>query len=126
MRRLFLLMVLASAVAAASLADTASAGCNRPNSRPRYRKSQPPVTSWHGWHYHSAWGMPLALLVPPTAELQTKWGWGVGNTQVVPIWPQFARDYPGPGQYDPRVFKPTPPWPSHTDQFGVYCIRGPW
>jgi hypothetical protein len=21
---------------------------------------------------------------------------------------------------------PTPYWPSHTDQFGVYPVRGPW
>ena len=24
------------------------------------------------------------------------------------------------------VFKATPHWPSHTDQFGVYPVRGPW
>ena len=24
------------------------------------------------------------------------------------------------------VFKATPYWPTHTDQFGVYPVRGPW
>jgi len=122
MRRILLLTVLALAVAV--FAETASAGGTR---RPgTVGRSRTPMTSWHNWYYHAAWGMPVALVVPPTAELQTKWGWGVGNTQVVPIWPQFSRNYPGPGQYDPRLFKPTPPWPSHTDQFGVNYVRGPW
>jgi hypothetical protein len=67
----------------------------------------------------------VALVVPPTAEYQTKWGWGVGNTRVVPIAPQFGRNYPGPAV--PGIgFQPTPRWPSHTDQFGVYYVRGPW
>jgi hypothetical protein len=82
--------------------------------------------SWHGGYYHSAWGMPVALVVPPTAEFQTHWGWGVGNTRITPIWHQFQRNYPGPGFYERGSVRPTPPWPSDTDQFGVYYIRGPW
>ena len=68
----------------------------------------------------------MALVVPPTAELQSHWGWGVGSTGVTRIYHQFQRDYPGPGFYNPKMFKPTPPWPSHTNQFGVYYVRGPW
>lgn len=81
---------------------------------------------WHGGYYHSAWGMPVALVISPKVELQTNWGWGVGNTRVTPVFHQFHRNYPGPGSYHPSQFKPTPYWPSDTDQFGVYYVRGPW
>jgi len=36
--------------------------------------------SWNECYYNPAWGMPTALVVPPTASYQTNWGWGVGNT----------------------------------------------
>jgi hypothetical protein len=85
-----------------------------------------PCSPWHGYYYDPAWGMPIALVVPPTAETQTHYGWGVGNTRVTTIYHQFHRDYGGPGVYNRRNFLPTPPWPSDTDQFGVYYIRGPW
>ena len=81
---------------------------------------------WHGNYYHTAWGSPVALVVPPTAEAQTQWGWGVGNTRIVPICPQFRRAWPGPGRFDRSAFKPTPRWPSDTNQFGAYYVRGPW
>ena len=81
---------------------------------------------WHGGYYNVAWGMPVALVVPPNVETQTHWGWGVGSTRVTPIRHQFRRDWPGQGQYDRSSFRPTPHWPSHTDQFGTYHIRGPW
>ena len=80
---------------------------------------------WVGNYYHTMWGQPVALVVPPTAELQTHWNWGVAQTRVTPIWPQFGRDYPGP-YAGGRGFLPTPKWPSSTDQFGVYYVRGPW
>ena len=81
--------------------------------------------SWPGQYYHTAWGTPVALVVPPTAGLQTNWGWGVGNTRVSPIYPQFGRAWPGVyGGGGP--FYPTPLWPSDTNQFGVYYVRGPW
>jgi hypothetical protein len=80
---------------------------------------------WACGYYHTMWGQPVALIVPPTAELQTHWNWGVAQTAVTPIWPQFSREYPGP-YYGGRGFLPTPRWPSSTDQFGVYYVRGPW
>ena len=86
----------------------------------------PEASAWHGNYYHTAWGMPVALLVPPTAKTQIGWGWGVGNTRHWWIHSQFHRNWPGPGSYDPRTFRPTPRWPSDTDQFGVYYVRGPW
>jgi len=81
---------------------------------------------WHGAYYHTAWGTPVVQLVPPNVELQTHWGWGVGNTYVTPICSQFSRCWPGQPVYDRSLFRPTPPWPSHTDQFGAYYMRGPW
>jgi hypothetical protein len=68
----------------------------------------------------------VALVVPPTAEVETLWGWGVGNTRIAPICHKFRRGWPGPGSYNRGAFQPTPGWPSDTDQFGIYYIRGPW
>ena len=80
---------------------------------------------WHGNYWHTAWGQPVALVVPPTAEMQTHYNWGVCGTRVTRIYNQFGYDYPGPyGGGMP--FLPTPNWPSSTDQFGVYYVRGPW
>ena len=82
--------------------------------------------SWHANYYKVGWGGPVALVVPPTAEAQFSYGWGVGNTRVSPICPQFHRNWPGPASYDPRILRPTPRWPSDTDQFGVYYVHSPW
>lgn len=82
--------------------------------------------SWQAGYYDPAWGMPVALVAPPNARTQTNWGWGVGNTRVTRNQYQFQRNYPGPLSYDPRGFQPIPAWPSDTNQFGVYYIRGPW
>jgi len=89
---------------------------------------------WHGHYRHTQYSQPLALVIPPTASRQTAWSWGVGNTTVTPTYHQFGRAYPGAGPqptggpyWHPRQrFAPTPRWPSHTDQFGVYYVRGPW
>lgn len=94
--------------------------------RGRVAARQAAATSWHGHHYKPEWGMPLALVVPPTATSQTHWGWGVGNTRVTPIYHQYQRGWTGLGAYDQRMYRPVPPWPSDTDQMGVYYIRGPW
>lgn len=89
--------------------------------------------SWHAGYYHTGWGAPVALVVPPTARMQTRMGWGVSQSTVTPIYHQFERPYPSavtadgtavPGMCLP--LQPTPRWPSHTDQFGVYYVRGPW
>ncbi len=83
---------------------------------------------WHCNYYHTEWGAPVALVMPPTAELTTNMGWGVSNTRVTHICHQFARPYPGPGtgQADGRPLMPTPHWPSDTTQFGVYPVRAPF
>ena len=119
MRRLLLIAVTASALGTLGLAGSAEALDLCACCGPQWH-------SWHGGYYNVAWGTPVALVVPPNTETQYRWGWGVGNTRVVPIYSQFQRNWPGPGSYDPRMFRPTPHWPSDTDQFGVYYIRGPW
>lgn len=82
--------------------------------------------AWYGNYYNAAWGAPVAVVVPPTAEFQTHWGWGVGNTRITTIDHQFSRNWPGPAQGGGVPLRPTPHWPSDTDQFGYYYIRGPW
>lgn len=84
--------------------------------------------SWHSAWYDPAEGRPIALVVPPTAEFQTQYGWGVPSSRVAPIYHQFRRPYPGPGAVaggGGRLL-PTPNQPSDTVQFGVNAIRGPW
>ncbi len=83
-------------------------------------------SSWHDYYYDPAWGMPVAVVVPPRAKAQTAWGWGVGNTRVTGIPHQFQPGYPAQGFYYRNLYQPTPPWPSDTTQFGYYYIRGPW
>ncbi len=88
----------------------------------RYAAQRP----WHGNYAHTNWGTPLALVVPPTADTISSYGWGVTATEVRPIYHQFDRYYPGEMDATGGQYLPTPLWPSHTDQFGVYPIRGPW
>lgn len=90
----------------------------------RYYAAQRP---WHGPYAYTPWGMPVALVVPPTSKFHTSLSWGVSQSEMVPIYHQFHRDYPGVmaiGGGTP-IYS-TPYWPSHTDQLGVYPVRGPW
>ncbi|MFM9195474.1 MAG: hypothetical protein ACKOWG_07010 [Planctomycetia bacterium] len=83
--------------------------------------------SWHSAWYDPWVGRPLALVVPPTAEFTTEYGWGVPSSRVAPIYHQYRRPYPGPGAVPGGSrFMPTPNQPSDTVQFGVHPIRGPW
>lgn len=84
------------------------------------------VRSWNANYYNLNYGTPLALVVPPTATTHTRLSWGVAQSEVWPLYHQFGRNYPGPGGGAGGPYQPTPIWPSHTDQFGVYYIRGPW
>ena len=95
----------------------------------QYHAQQRP---WHGGYYHRDWGKPLAMVVPPTANYQTHWGWGVGMTTTTPIYHQFSRPFPSAYGYEQTEgmpeyrFRRAPNWPSHTDQYGAHYIRGPW
>ena len=123
MRRFRILAVAAGLMSLLALIRSADA-VEGLRARVAARQAAPSV--WHGYNYDPAWGMPVALVVPPTAKYQTHYGWGVGNTRVTTIDNQFSAGWPGPGVYDRRFFHATPPWPSDTDQFGVHYVRGPW
>jgi hypothetical protein len=81
---------------------------------------------WHGNYYHQMYGQPLALVVPPLAHMRQTLSWGVSQNLMYPIHHQFGRSANSPGVAPAGSFYATPPWPSHTDQFGVYYVRGPW
>ena len=125
MKRSSIFAVAVLALIAIGMADLAEAG---QGSLLGYRaRCLARRTSWNGGYYNAAWGMPIALVVPPTAERQMNWGWGVGNSRVTPIAHQFHRNYPGaPGCSSYGQYSPMPAWPRDTMQFGVYYIRGPW
>jgi hypothetical protein len=124
MKHIFKITVGAMALA---LVVSASAQAHGVGSLKNVRaRSQAHTYPWHGMYYDATWNMPVALVVPPTAENQKKYEWGVGASRVVPIEHQFGRAYPGEGAYDRRNFRPTPAWPSNTDELGVYYVRGPW
>ncbi len=81
---------------------------------------------WHAPYRNTATGRPVALVVPPIANLQTHYNWGVTGTTMTPIYHQFGRSYPGSYGYGGEEIRNTPYWPSSTDQFGIYSVRGPW
>lgn len=121
--------LIALALALGTLACSAEAFAGGPRVRAEkiawYHAQQRP---WHGPYSNTEYGTPLALVVPPTAHMQSSYSWGVSQTEIRPIYHQFGR------HYEPNVvegfsspnFLPTPVWPSHTDQFGIYYIRGPY
>jgi hypothetical protein len=83
------------------------------------------VTSWNAPYYDPAWGMPVALVVPPTARYQTHYDWGASGTRITPIYHQFGAGAVPATPYDRSLFRPAPPWPTSTDQMGDYYVRGP-
>lgn len=113
-----LAIVLASFVSGSNQAEAVEAGYMWP-----LRRAE--MYNWHGAYAHSAYGQPVALVVPPTANLQTNWGWGVGSSRISRIDHQFGRNYPGPGPFGGN-FRTLPRWPHDTTNFGVYYVRGPW
>lgn len=125
MKRYLIIAALAAAGLFSSASQCEAQPCNmtRHDRQAAWWAARQP---WHGAYYNTQAGRPVALVVPPVANTQTKWGWGVGSTQTTPIYHQFGRSYDssyGGGGYP---FLPTPAWPSHTDQFGIYYIRGPY
>jgi hypothetical protein len=128
-----LLAIAALATIALALPAEASAGtpwhfnhgrpANRADRLARYYSNQRP---WHGDYAYTPWGTPVALVVPPNSKMHSSWSWGVSQTEMIPIYHQFHRDYPGELGPSGYPIYSTPYWPSHTDQFGVYPIRGPW
>lgn len=119
-----ILIVIVAAAAFAVFADAAGAFEGRLLGRRAVWMAQ--TYSWHGSYYDPAWGCPVAVVVPPNAEFQTNYGWGVGNTRVTPIYQQFHRGYPGNFIGGGGGVMPAPAVPSDTTQMGSYYIRGPW
>ncbi len=105
---------------AASIAPESRA--EAPYLRP-LRRAQ--MSNWHANYAQAQYGQPVALVVPPTANMQTNWSWGAPSASFSRIDHQFGRNYPGPGPFA-GGFRRTPQWPSSTHQFGVYSVRGPW
>ena len=90
----------------------------------RYRASLRP---WHGRYYNVQYGQAVSVVIPPTAELTTDYGWGSVSSRMTRNDHQFQRPWPGgAGRWTPYGFLPTPQIPSDTRQFGYYYIRGPW
>ncbi len=83
-------------------------------------------TSWHANYNNWRWGAPAALVVPPTAAFQTSYGWGVGQTRSLPIYHQYGRNPAAAMSAGGGAYANTPYWPSNTQQFGIYPVRGPW
>ncbi len=121
MKSLFLSTLLAAALVAIGLEQSVSAGGRRGGGG-----SKVPEPTWHGGYYEAEWGMPVAVVVPPTAEKQVNYAWGVGRTRSTPIGYQYEAGYPIPGYYNRTWFQPVPLWPTDTNQLGKYYIRGPW
>ncbi|MCA9131940.1 MAG: hypothetical protein KDA45_02245 [Planctomycetales bacterium] len=88
-----------------------------------WAQAQASARPWHGQYYYMPYGQPTALVVPPTAVMQQNYSWGVSQNTMTPIYHQYgAAAVPSAG----GPFYATPRWPSHTNQFGVYPVRGPW
>jgi hypothetical protein len=124
MRKFVLRLILIATVLLVVLQDARADGRRAIANRwgERYARTMP----WHGQYYYAPWGAPVPLVVPPVANMQSSMGWGVAQTEMMPIYHQFSRPYPGEGVGVGVGFQSTPRWPSHTDQFGVYYVRGPW
>ena len=119
----FALCLLAGAVLSLAASATQVQAGELANYRgARFAQTMP----WHGDYYYTAWGVPVSLVVPPTAHMHREMGWGVSQTTMYPIWHQFKRGYNGEFETGGKQFLPTPLWPSHTEQFGVYYVRGMW
>ena len=71
MKHFLILTAAALLWAACGSSDEAQAGCRGMKSRVAYRHSQ--AYPWHGDYYDVAWGVPVALVVPPTAETRLTW-----------------------------------------------------
>ena len=119
MKKLALLMFVVLFTSA--IAQAANAYDTERRAR-RFSRARP----WHGDYANTLWGAPVPLIVPPTAHLQRTMGWGVAQSTMSPIYHRYYRNHQGELDGDGFRFRRTPNQPSHTDQFGVYYIRGPW
>jgi hypothetical protein len=118
-----LLFAIAILIGGSCLIDQSAQAGNPFNQWAQRRADQEP---WHGNYYYLPTGHPTALVVPPNVHMRQTYSWGVSQNLMYPMTHQFGRSASSPGAMQPGAFMPTPHWPSHTDQFGVYYVRGPW
>ncbi len=84
------------------------------------------AAQWNTSYYDPAWGMPEAVVVPPTARWQSNYAWGVGGSRLTRVGARYQAESSGPeSAYEQRDYLPAPPQPSDTQQFGVNYVRGP-
>ena len=127
-----ILPALTLAVTALILTTTSVALAGHPRHAELNANRQARRMAWHTEYQHTASGYPVPLVVPPQANASTEWSWGVAQSTVRPIYPQFRRpfgSYGGGGEeleYQGTGFYGTPLWPSHSRQFGVAPVRSPW
>lgn len=119
--------ILAAGMLSALIATASQADASDPLAVAQLRSHNFAMSKpWHGHYYHQMYGQPLALVVPPTVSMRQTYSWGVSQNLMYPVHHQFGRSANQPGVAPRGSFRPTPIWPSHTDQFGVYYVRGPW
>jgi len=118
-----LLIAIAMLIGGSCLVGERAEAGNPFNAWAQRRADQEP---WHGNYYYLPYGQPTALVVPPNVHMRQTYSWGVSQNLMYPLNHQFGRSASSPGALPPGSFMPTPHWPSHTDQFGVYYVRGPW
>ena len=81
---------------------------------------------WNTSYYDPAWGMPMAVVVPPRVRWQSNYAWGVGGSRWDRVGARYQPEFPGPeSAYNQRNYLPAPPQPTDTQQFGVNYVRGP-
>ncbi|MFM7845364.1 MAG: hypothetical protein ACKPEY_14185 [Planctomycetota bacterium] len=125
------LPLLTLAFAALVLMTTTMATAGHPRHAELNANRQARRMTWHTEYQHTASGYPVPLVVPPQANSSAEWSWGVAQSSVRPIYPQFRRPFGTSGgvevlEYQGTGFYGTPLWPSHTRQFGVAPVRSPW
>lgn len=118
-----LLLALATVFVGTGLTSVVAEAGNPMNAWAQRRADSTP---WHGNYYYLPYGHPTALVVPPNVHTRQTYSWGVSQNLNHPVTHQFGRNASSPGAYPAGSFRPTPHWPSHTDQFGVYYVRAPW
>jgi hypothetical protein len=114
------------AMALAFQLDSAHADGPARKLRRVFAPGQQAMGTWHGQYAHPNYARPLAIVVPPNANMMRSQGWGVCGSQMMPLYSQYGTAYPGAVAGNPLHFLTRPAAPSNTQQFGYYYIRGPW
>jgi hypothetical protein len=148
-------VLLGAVLLTSVLVDDAQARYPRREQANRWAHAHAMTMPWHGPYYHTSYGRPVALVVPPTVTSSSHLGWGISGSEVRPMHHQYGMGQSARGGRQtggrqtggrqtggrqtggrqtggrqtggsaPQLYG-TPMWPQNTDQFGVYYVRGPW